>query len=220
LVVFGKRVVEYIVDKHPEIIREILISKKLSKDELKKLRNFRVNFIDNKLAQKIAHNKNHQGYFAKINFEAENYDIVGKKIVVLDNITDMGNIGNIVRSSYSLGIDLVIITGIKELKWAEIIRASAGAAIDMKIINYFNILELVNILKTKKYKIVGADMNGKCKVSFEKIALILGNEGEGIRKKVKEKLDERLTIQMNRDFDSLNVASAAAILIDRISNEC
>ena len=220
MVVFGKRVVEYIVNKHPEIIREILISKKLSKDELKKLRNFRVNFIDNKLAQKIAHNKNHQGYFAKINFKAENYDIVGKKIVVLDNITDMGNIGNIIRTSYSLGIDLVIITGIKELKWAEIIRASAGAAIDMKIINYFNILELVNVLKTKGYKIVGADMNGKCKVSFEKIALILGNEGEGIRKKVKEKLDEKLTIQMNRDFDSLNVASAAAILIDRISNEC
>ncbi|WP_024790687.1 TrmH family RNA methyltransferase [Lebetimonas sp. JS085] len=54
----------------------------------------------------------------------------------MDNITDMGNIGNIVRTSYALGIDLVIITGIKELKWPNIIRASAGAAIDMRIISF------------------------------------------------------------------------------------
>jgi 23S rRNA (guanosine2251-2'-O)-methyltransferase len=133
----------------------------------------------------------------------------------------MGNIGAIIRSAYALGIDLVIITGIKDLKIDRIIRTSAGAAIDMKIIVYQNILELLNILKTKNYFLVGADFNGVCKPSKkEKIALILGSEGEGLKKRVKEKLDEIVTINMKRDFDSLNVSVAAGILIDRIVNDC
>jgi 23S rRNA (guanosine2251-2'-O)-methyltransferase len=221
MIVYGKRVVEYIIQKHPEIVKEILIAKKLSKNELKKFSKFKVKFIDNKLAQKLSHNGNHQGFFAKIEFVTQEWDIVGDKILVLDNVTDMGNIGAIVRTAYALGIDLLIITGINDLKWDRVIRTSAGAALDMKIISYKNILDIINILKTKGYHLIGADLGGRCKpTKKEKIALIMGNEGEGLSKKVKEKLDEILTIQMKRDFDSLNVSVAAGILIDRITNEC
>jgi 23S rRNA (guanosine2251-2'-O)-methyltransferase len=221
MIVYGKRVVEYIIQKHPDIVKEILIAKKLSKNELKKFKNFKVNFIDNKLAQKISRNQNHQGFFAKIDFTPQEWDITGDKILVLESVTDMGNIGAITRTAYALGIDLMIITGIKELKWDRIIRTSAGAALDMKIITYQNILELINVLKTKNYHLIGADMDGECRPSKkEKIALILGNEGEGLSRRVKEKLDEILTIKMHRDFDSLNVSVAAGILIDRITNEC
>jgi len=221
MIVYGKRVVEYIIQKHPDIVKEILIAKKINKNELKKFKNFKINFIDNRLAQKIAHNGNHQGFFAKIEFEEKNWDITGNKIVVLDNVTDMGNLGAITRSAYALGIDLLVITGIKTLKWDRLIRTSSGAAIDMKIKVYENILEILNILKTKGYLLLGADFNGKCTPSRkDKIALILGNEGEGLSKRVKEKLDEILTIEMKRDFNSLNVSAAAAILIDRITNEC
>jgi len=221
MIIYGKRVVEYIIKKHPDIVKEILIAKKLSKNELKKFKNFKVKFIDNKLAQKLSKNQNHQGFFAKIDFIPNEWEIEGNKILVLDNITDMGNLGAITRSAYALGIDLMIVTGIKELKWDRLIRTSAGAAIDMKIINFQNILDLINILKTKGYFLIGADLDGKCRPSKkEKIALIMGNEGEGLSKRVKEKLDEILTIEMKRDFDSLNVSVAAGILIDRIVNEC
>jgi len=221
MIIYGKRVVEYIIKKHPDIVKEVLIAKKLSKNELKKFKNFKVKFIDNKLAQKLSKNQNHQGFFAKIDFRPNEWEIEGDKILVLDNITDMGNLGAITRSAYALGIDLMIVTGIKELKWDRLIRTSAGAAIDMRIINFSNILELINILKTKGYFLIGADLDGKCRPSKkEKIALIMGNEGEGLSKRVKEKLDEILTIEMKRDFDSLNVSVAAGILIDRIVNEC
>ncbi len=221
MIVYGKRVVEYIIQKHPDIVKEILISKKLSKNELKKFNKFKVKFIDNKLAQKLSKNGNHQGFFAKIEFIPQEWDIIGDKILILDSVTDMGNIGAITRTAYALGIDLLIITGIKDLKWDRIIRTSAGAALDMKIVTFQHILELINILKTKGYHLIGADLGGKCRPSKkEKIALIMGNEGEGLSKKVKEKLDEILTIHMKRDFDSLNVSVAAGILIDRITNEC
>ncbi len=221
MIVYGKRVVEYIINKHPDIVKEILIAKKLNKNELKQFKNFKIKFIDNKLAQKLSKNSNHQGFFAKIEFTPQNWDIIGDKILVLDNVTDMGNIGAITRTAYALGIDLMIVTGIKELKWDRVIRTSSGAALDMKIISFQNILELINILKTKKYLVIGASLGGKCKPSRkEKIALILGNEGEGLSNKVKQKLDEVISIEMKREFDSLNVSVAAGILIDRITNEC
>jgi len=220
MIVYGKRVVEYLTQKHADIVQELLIAKKLDKKELNRLKKFKINFIDNKTAQKISRNGNHQGYFAKISFEPTQWEINGNKIVVLDGVTDMGNIGAIVRTSYALGVDLLIITGIKELKWPQVIRTSAGAALDMKIMVYENILDLINILKTKNYLLAGADMGGECKVKADKIALIMGNEGEGLRKKVKEKLDKILSIQMHNGFDSLNVSVAAGILIDRITNEC
>ena len=220
MIVYGKRVAEYIIKKHPDIVKELLIAKKLDKKELNKLKQFKINFIDNKTAQKISRNSNHQGYFAKIEFEPTEWKINGNKILILDNVTDMGNIGAIVRTSYALGIDLLIITGINELKWPQIIRTSAGAALDMKILTYKNILELINTLKMKNYTIVGADMGGECKIKASKIALIMGSEGEGLSKKVKEKLDKILSIEMKNNFDSLNVSVAAGILIDRITNEC
>jgi len=220
MIVYGKRVVEYIINKHPDIIKEILISKKISKDKLNRLKKFKINFIDNKLAQKLSKNQNHQGFFAKIEFEPIKWEIVGDKILVLENITDMGNIGAIVRTAYALGVDLVIVTGINNLKWPQIIRTSSGAAIDMKIVVYKNILELINILKTKNYLIVGANLDGEYKVKVKKIALILGNENSGLSKRVKQKLDKKLTIKMKNNFNSLNVSVAAGILIDRITNEC
>ncbi len=220
MIVYGKRVVEYIIKNHPDIVKELLISKKLDKKERNYLKKFNIKFIDNKTAQKLSKNQNHQGYFAKIDFNPQEWEINGSKILILDNVTDMGNIGAITRSAYALGIDLLIITGIKELKWPQVIRTSSGAALDMKIVVSHNILELINILKTKGYLIVGADFGGECKVKAEKVALIMGNEGEGLRKKVKEKLDKILTINMKNNFDSLNVSVAAGILIDRIVNEC
>jgi len=220
MIVYGKRVVEYITQKHGDIVKELLISKKLDKKELKKFQSFKINFIDNKTAQKIARNGNHQGYFAKIDFIPKEWEITGEKIVVLDNVTDMGNIGAIIRTSYALGVDLLIVTGIKELKWQNVIRTSSGAALDMKILVFQNILELLNILKTKNYTLIGADFGGECKIKAKKTALILGSEGEGLKRKVKEKLDKIISIKMQNDFDSLNVSVAAGILIDRITNEC
>jgi len=89
----------------------------------------------------------------------------------------------------------------------------------MPILTIRNILDVINDLKTNGFIIVGADMNGKHSISLkEKTALIMGSEGEGLSKRVKNKLDEVISIEMKREFDSLNVSVAAGILMDRIFN--
>ena len=205
------------------MVNEIILSKKLDAKEFRELQksNIPIKATDNKKAQSLARGGNHQGYFLDINFTPKESKHLKdlKSVLILDNITDMGNIGAIIRTAYSLGVDTVIVTGINELKWENVIRMSAGAAIDMPIIVIKNILDVINDLKTNKFKIIGADMGGNKDIEkAEKMALIMGNEGEGLTKKVKAKLDEIASIEMKRNFDSLNVSVASGILMDRIFN--
>jgi len=222
MIVYGKRIFYYILENHRNIVKEIILSKKLDKKEFAKLQKFNINIkiADNKKAQSLAKGGNHQGYFLNIEFTPkEKYLNELKSVLVLDNITDMGNIGAIVRTAYSFGIDEIIVTGINELKFEHVIRMSAGCAIDMPILVIKNIFDVINNLKTTGFKIVGADMNGVHHIEkSEKIALIMGSEGEGLSNRVKKKLDEVISIEMKRDFDSLNVSVASGILMDRIWN--
>jgi len=223
MIIYGKQVFYYILKNHKDIVNEIILSKKLDNKEFKNLQKFNIpiKITDNKKAQALARGGNHQGYFLDINFtpkESKNIKEL-KSVLILDNITDMGNIGAIIRTAYSLGIDTIIVTGINELRWENVIRMSAGAAIDMPILVIKNILDVINDLKTNKFRIIGADMGGKTQIEkSEKMALIMGSEGEGLSKKVKSKLDEVVSIEMKRSFDSLNVSVATGILIDRIFN--
>jgi len=224
MIVYGKRIFYYILKNHKELGNEIILSKKLDTKEFRELQKFNIpiKITDNKKAQSLARGGNHQGYFLDINFTPKESKHIKelKSVLILDNITDMGNIGAIIRTAYSLGIDTVIITGINELKWENVIRMSAGAAIDMPILVIKNILDVINDLKTNGFKIIGADMGGNTNIEkSEKMALIMGSEGEGLTKKVKSKLDEIASIEMKRNFDSLNVSVASGILMDRIFNE-
>ena len=221
MIVYGKRIFYYILENHTNLVNEIILSKKLPNKEFNNLKKFNlpIKIVDNKKAQSLAKGGNHQGYFLDINF-TPNYITSLKEVnnlLVLDNLTDMGNIGAIIRTAYSLGIDGVVITGIKDLKFENIIRMSVGSAIDMPLLVKQNILDVINDLKTNGFKLIGADMNGKEEINkTKKMALIVGSEGEGLSKKVKSKLDEIVSIKMKREFDSLNVSVATGILIDRI----
>ena len=222
MIIYGKRVFYYVLEKHSNLVKSIILSKNLDKKEFAKLLKFgkKIEKIDNKRAQALSKNSNHQGYFLDIEFNPVDGSYKNSNfILILDKITDMGNIGAIVRTAYSLGVDLIVVTGIKDLKLEAVIRSSAGAFLDMPIKVEQNILDVINEVKMLDFKLVGADMNGKSKLDYKgKIALIMGNEGEGLSGKVKSKLDDILSIDMKREFDSLNVSVAAGILIDRISN--
>jgi 23S rRNA (guanosine2251-2'-O)-methyltransferase len=223
MIIYGKRVFYYILQNHKNIVNEIILSKKLDKKEFSQLQKFNIpiKISDNKKAQAMAKGGNHQGYFLDINFEPKESENIKnlKSVLILDNITDVGNIGAIVRTAYAFGIDTIIVTGLNELKWENIIRSSVGSAIEMPILVIKNILDVINDLKTNGFKIVGADMGGNSSIEkSEKMALIMGSEGEGLSKRVKSKLDEVISIEMKREFDSLNVSVASGILMDRIFN--
>ncbi len=223
MIVYGKQPIIYLLQKKPDLIRKIFLSKKVDKNLFQKLRKFPIQHIDNRTAQSISKGGNHQGILAEIDeVELQGYRKIldtSNFVVILHSITDIGNIGSIIRTSYSLGVDGIIITGLKSLKLDGVVRTSAGAIFSLDVALYPNIYDILNELKQSGWNLFGATLSGedirKMDIPNRKV-LILGSEGEGLPNRVVKLLDREVTIKMDRDFDSLNVAVASAILIDRM----
>jgi len=223
MIVYGKQIVFYILEKHPKMIKQIFLAKEIDKKLFNKFMDVGAKIIrpDNKKAQALAKGGNHQGFLLDIDeLEFAHMKEVKKSdfIVVLDGLSDTGNIGAIVRSCYAMGVDAVVICGHKNFYAAPIVRTSSGAMLDMPIAISYNSYDLANELKQVGFTLVGADMEGYevkniQREKNQKTALFLGNESEGLSNKLKKKLDVKVSIGMQNDFDSLNVSVAAGILI-------
>ncbi len=223
MIIYGKQACFYALKRHSSKIETIYLNKIsiLPKDLLKKFGS-KIKIIENRWAQKMSHSGNHQGILIEMNEPVpQNAQSIknGEFVLILDGLTDVGNIGAIIRSAYALGVDSVVATGVKQLNIPAIVRTSSGAALDMVPIIHGNILDLLNELKQAGFELYGADLDGKPlqKAEFgKKRVLILGSEDRGISKRAKAKLDEVYKIEMSRDFDSLNVSAAAAIFLHRM----
>jgi 23S rRNA (guanosine2251-2'-O)-methyltransferase len=167
-------------------------------------------------------NASHQGILAEVSdFKMYDYQSFLNRefVLVLSGLTDVGNIGAIVRSAYALGIDAIIACGVKQLNFEGILRTSTGALYDMPFALETNVHNVMNDLKMSGFTTYGADMGGTDIRDVEvkqKRALFLGSEGEGLSGRLVSKLDQVVSIQMSHSFDSLNVSVAGAILMDRM----
>jgi 23S rRNA (guanosine2251-2'-O)-methyltransferase len=224
MIIYGKQASLYALREHSDIVETVYVSKLsiLPKDLLKKYGS-KIKTIENKWAQKLSRGGNHQGILVEISEPKEpTLDELkgGDFLLILDGLTDVGNIGAIIRSAYALGVDGVFVTGVKQINLSGVIRTSSGAALSMPPVVHNNILDLINELKQVGFSIYGADLDGEPLegASFSnKRALVLGSEDRGISKRAKEKLDNIYKISMKREFDSLNVSAAAAIFLHRMS---
>ncbi len=223
MIIYGKQTVFYVLENHPKMIKEVYLTKELDKKLFKKFMDLGVKIVrpDNKKAQAMAKGGNHQGYLLSIDeFEFTELKEAKKSefIVVLDGITDVGNIGAIIRSCYAMGVDNIIVCGHKNFYAAPIVRTSSGAMLDMPLSVSYSSYDLANELKQVGFSLVGADMDGYevkgiDRESGQKTALFLGNESTGLSNKLLKKLDLKVSIGMKNNFDSLNVSVAAGILI-------
>lgn len=223
MIVYGKQIVFYILEKHPKIIEEIFLTKEIDKKLFKKFMDNGAKIIrpDNKKAQGLARGGNHQGFLLRIkDYEYSTLQELKQKefIVVLDGLTDVGNIGAIIRSCYGLGVDGLIICGLKNPLPAPIVRTSSGTMLDFPVALVHNSFDLANELKQVGFSLVGADTEGYdiktiSREEKQQTALFLGNEGVGLSNRLAKKLDLKVSIKMENKFDSLNVSVAAGILI-------
>jgi 23S rRNA (guanosine2251-2'-O)-methyltransferase len=225
MIIYGKQVCLHALQKHEANIKTVYIAKKgILPQKLFAANRDKVKFLEERWAQKMSKGGNHQGILLEMEPLAHSDLNTLKKerfILVLDTLTDTGNIGAIVRSAYALGVDGIVATGVKNLHIPAIVRTSSGALLDIPFMIVPNILDVLNELKQVDFKIYGASTEAeeldKCQFN-EKRVLVLGSEGEGLSKKAKSKIDQTVSIEMKHEFDSLNVSAAAAILIHRMGN--
>ena len=224
MLIYAKQPIYHLINKHPQKIQTLYLAKELEKKEYSRLMKmgFTIKRIPNEAAQKMCKNASHQGFLAEVDdVVLQPYDFFFEKkfVLLLAGVTDVGNIGALVRSAYALGVDAIIASGIKQLPLETILRTSTGALYDMPFAIENNVYNVLNDLKMSGFTIYGADMSGmnikETHIEKKKV-LVLGSEGEGLTPRLLSKLDCAVSIEMKHDFDSLNVSVAGAILMDRM----
>ncbi len=146
---------------------------------------------------------------------------IGKKILMLDDIQDPGNLGTIIRSCLAFSFDTIILSDKSvDLYNPKTINATQGTLFYINILRG-NLIEIINNLKKENYIIYGTDVCDGVNLSLlekhEKEVIIMGNEGNGINKEIKKIVDKNIYININKKCESLNVGVAASIILYEFS---
>ena len=146
-------------------------------------------------------------------------EIVGNKILLLDGIQDPGNLGTIIRSSLAFNVDTIVLSpDCVDLYNAKVLRATQGMIFNINIVRQ-DLEEAIKKLKEDEVPIYGTrvqfgeDVTNLKTKDKSKYALVMGNEGNGVREEILDLCDCNLYIDMNDKVESLNVAVATSILL-------
>ena len=199
-------------------VDKIIISKKII--QKKKINDIEILIASSSEMKQISNFKTPSNIFAIVNMKEKIIYEKQKKILVLDNITDPGNLGNIIRSAHWFNIELIVLSkNCVDIYNDKVIQSSMGSffGIDFICIDISEFLtKCVDIPKIST-TLSGNEFDKN--ISFESFALILGSESHGIRKEIVELSDYNYKLSSNsQNIDSLNVASAAAIFMYKLSN--
>ncbi len=146
-------------------------------------------------------------------------------ILVLDRIQDPQNLGAIIRSAECAGVSGIIIPDKNAVEVTEtVMSVSSGAVFHVKIVKIANLSQAVEYLKSRNVWVVGTVPNAETpyyEVDYKNVpfAVVIGNEGEGIREGLLKKCDYVVTIPMRGRVNSLNASVAAGIMVFRILEE-
>ncbi len=148
-------------------------------------------------------------------------DIVGKKILALDDIQDPGNLGTIIRSCVAFNVDTILLSNNSvDLYNSKVIRASQGLIFHINIIRC-DLLSYLDNLKKQGFYLYGTKVtngsNVKKIAKKDKFVIIMGNEGNGVHEETLELCDEYIYIKMNDACESLNVGVATSIILFEFS---
>ena len=145
-----------------------------------------------------------------------NVEISGN-VLILDNIQDPGNLGTIIRSAIAFNINTIIASlNTVDVYNSKVLRATEGMFFK---INYIidDLDKRINELKNNNYTIYTTNVSNGDKLSNIKVnkpyGIIVGNEGNGVRREITSKCDKNLYIKLNSDVESLNVGVACSILL-------
>ena len=144
---------------------------------------------------------------------------IGKRILVIDEVQDPGNMGTIIRSAVAFNIDTIVIgDNTVDVFSPKVVRATQGMIFFFSIV-FYSIDKLIPILNKLNIPIYatnvkyGEEVKNLTKKEKECFALIIGNEGSGVNPKYLEKSDKFIYIPMNDVVESLNVAVATSIIL-------
>ena len=146
-----------------------------------------------------------------------------RRVLILDNLRDPGNVGTLLRTARSFGWGgVVLLKGTVELFAPKVIRATAGALFHLKIVEGAEAGTTIQTLKSRDFGIWIADSHAgdtpeQCQIQIDqsatKLALVIGGEASGVSRPVFSKADHRVRLPLSDEAESLNAAVAGGILM-------
>lgn len=225
--IYGRNVAKETLENNKKILKAFICKDFGDKSIVSMLqkRNISIEILTKSEIQKLA-SGNNQGIILSVpDYEYCKLDdlLVSDKpfIVILDHLEDPHNFGAIIRTCEAAGVDGIIIPKDRSVSVnSTVMKTSAGALNNMKICMVTNLNRTIDELKEKGIWVVGTDMTDS--VSYDSldydipVAVIIGSEGFGISRLVREKCDYVVNIPMKGKINSLNASVAAGILIYKI----
>lgn len=183
----------------------------------------RLEIISEKEFQKVQATVNSQGIigaFKKKQTQTQPDAVKGNLIAALDGINDPGNVGTIIRNADWFGVKEILLSiSCADVYNPKTIRASAGSLFHLNILIDDNLIHSLNSLKKKNYRILCADITGNDIYQYEKCKkeiVVFSNEANGPTVELLNIADEKITVPKKGKAESLNVASASAVILSEL----
>lgn len=177
-------------------------------------------FVTPEIMKKISDQQSISSNAAVVRFIPE--DGISGNVLILDGIQDPGNLGTIIRSAIAFNIRTIVLSNASvDVYNPKVVRATEGMIFNINVLRR-DLKEFIPSLKTDGYKIIGTDVkSGKNikDINKERIALVIGNEGQGISEDIKSLCDDFTYIKMHNECESLNAGVAASILMYEVYND-
>ncbi|MEN3008694.1 23S rRNA (guanosine(2251)-2'-O)-methyltransferase RlmB [Pseudothermotoga sp.] len=228
MIVYGKSVLEEVLKiRYPVRMIYLREDKKDKPSELfEKLKKagYPVTFASEEKLIKLCGEEKNQGIVIDLEFRyADETELEGDLLVVLDHITDPHNFGAIARTAVGAGAKAIVIPKDRSVKVTPaVVKVSAGTVLRIPVIIVTNLARTIEKLKQEGFWVYGADMSGKSvyEEDFQSpVVVVFGNEGEGLSRLIREKCDELIAVPMYSDIDSLNVSVSAGIVLFEIARK-
>lgn len=219
--IYGKNVVKEALQQKENIKKAFIYENFNDKNLINELKekNIKLKYLTKKQLDEILE-VNHQGIIVDVDdYNYATLDDVMKEdiIVMLDHLEDPHNFGAIIRTCEAAGIKSIIIPKDRSVKVnGTVNKVSVGTVQNVNIALVNNLVNTIKELKEKGYWIIGTDMKGdnyKTQDYSGKIVIVIGNEGKGMSRLVKENCDFVVSIPMKGTVNSLNASVAAALII-------
>ena len=223
MLVYGRNVVIELL-KSKKNVKKVILQENFSEKEINSLlekSKFKVE-MKSKREMDCLCNANHQGIIVDIADYQYNSmtDIIDQDnfIVILDHLEDPHNLGAIIRTCEAAGVDAIIIPKDRQVQVnSTVMKTSAGALTNMKVISVSNVVNAIDKLKKMGFWVVGTALEDSIdyrNVDYQgKTALVIGNEGKGISSIVRKSCDFVAKIPMYGKINSLNASVASGIMI-------
>ena len=176
-------------------------------------------YVTEKIFNSITQVTNPQGIMAIVekSDNNDNIDFTQDIIVILDDVQDPGNLGTILRTLDSIGINQVIVSnGTADSYNAKVVRSTMGAIFRINIIKSDNLIETIKTTKRHHFKLVVTSLQAEQSLydtDFNKKIIVIGNEANGVSKEIQEMADEKIKIPMLGRTESLNASVATGIVL-------